>query len=452
MKAIKILTFVIIGILIIGIGVGAYIYFYTDTFKTNKEIFYKYASKEQLAKIIDFDSINQTLTRLKSEKSEQNIDTTISMTMDDQNVLNNATISLKGKTDPTENKSEISLAFGNDHNKDLLQIYGIYNKEKVGISFKDITKKYIAINTKELDSLTGKLDLNKEDIDKINLSNYMSQADKSLQDFKAVFTEFFTKVAEQTSKEQYSNLGKTQIQLNGQNVEVKAYELKLNNEEMKNICASINTGDSDTNEFIDNFKQSIENSKFNFSQTIYIYEEKLAMIEIKIEGEDYQAKVAKEIGTQNDNLTIQIITPDKQQVTIDILPTLTNENEKCLINFEIADNEDGEYKFSANINMNVKFNAENTIKELTDENSVIINDMSEEELKKIVETIVKHVQEKEGIEDTVIGLFQSIVEMNSNIINNAKKAAENASAAMEEEQQLLQKNKQLTEMVNSINN
>lgn len=452
MKAIKILIFVIIGILIIGFGVGAYVYFYTDTFKTNKEIFYKYASKEQLAKIIDFDVINQTLTRLKNEKSEQNIDATISMTMDDQNVLNNATISLKGKIDPTENKSEISLAFGNDDNKDMVQIDGIYNKEKVGISFKDITKKYIAINTKKLDSLTEKLDLNKEDIDKINLSNYMSQADKSLQDFKAVSTEFFTKVAEQTSKEQYSNLGKTQIQLNGQNVEVKAYELKLNNEEMKNICASINTEDFDTNKFMDNFKQSIENSKFNLSQTIYVYEEKLAMIEIKIEGEDYQAKVAKEIGTQNEKLIIKIVTPDKQQVTIDILPTLTNENEKCLINFEIADNEDGEYKFSANINMNVKFNAENTIKELTDENSVIINDMSEEELKKIVETIVKHVQEKEGIEDTVIGLFQSIVEMNSNIINNAKKAAENASAAMEEEQQLLQKNKQLTEMVNSINN
>ena len=38
MKAIKILSFVIIGILVVGIGIGAYIYFYTDTFKTNKEI------------------------------------------------------------------------------------------------------------------------------------------------------------------------------------------------------------------------------------------------------------------------------------------------------------------------------------------------------------------------------------------------------------------------------
>ena len=171
---------VIIGILIIGIGVGAYIYFYTDTFKTNKEIFYKYASKEQLAKIIDFDSINQTLTRLKSEKSEQNIDTTISMTMDDQNVLNNATISLKGKTDPTENKSEISLAFGNENKKDVLQIDGIYNKEKVGISFKDITNKYVALENKNLNQFWEKLGLNDLNMDKIEFSNYDSQIDKNI--------------------------------------------------------------------------------------------------------------------------------------------------------------------------------------------------------------------------------------------------------------------------------
>ena len=449
MKAIKILTFVIIGILIIGIGVGAYIYFYTDTFKTNKEIFYKYASKEQLEKIIDFDSINQTLTRLKSEKSEQNIDATINMTMDDQNVLNNATISLKGKTDPTENKSEISLAFGNENKKDVLQIDGIYNKEKVGISFKDITNKYVALENKNLNQFWEKLGLNGLDMDKIEFSNYDSQIDKNIEKAKAVVTEFFTKIAEQTSKEQYSNLGKTRIELNGAAVEAKAYELKLNNEEIKNICASINTGDSDTNEFIDNFKQSIENSKFNFSQTIYIYEEKLAMIEIKIEGEDYQAKVAKEIGTQNDNLTIQIITPDKQQVTIDILTALTNENEKCTINFEILGNEDDEYKFSANVNMDVKFNAEDTIKELTDKNSVVINDKSKEEIEQIVETATKLLQEKEGLEDTVLGIF---MEMNASLFNKSIDAVENASSAMEEEQQLLQRSEQVAEMTNSTNN
>ena len=173
------------------------------------------------------------------------------------------------------------------------------------------------------------------------------------------------------------------------------------------------------------------------------------MIEIKIEGEDYQAKVAKEIGTQNDNLIIQLVTPDKQQVTIDILTALTNENEKCTINFEIVGNEDDEYKFSANVNMNVKFNAEDTIKELTDKNSVVINDKSKEEIEQIVETATKLLQEKEGLEDTVLGIF---MEMNGSLINKSIDAVENASSAMEEEQQLLQRSEQVAEMTNSTNN
>ena len=93
MKAIKILIFVIIGILIIGIGIGAYIYFYTDTFKTNKEIFYKYASEEQLSKIIDFDSIKQLVSKLKSQNSEQNMESIINVSEGDKNIINNASIS-----------------------------------------------------------------------------------------------------------------------------------------------------------------------------------------------------------------------------------------------------------------------------------------------------------------------------------------------------------------------
>ena len=39
MKAIKILIFTIIGVLLIGAVAIGLIYFYTDTFKTNQEIF-----------------------------------------------------------------------------------------------------------------------------------------------------------------------------------------------------------------------------------------------------------------------------------------------------------------------------------------------------------------------------------------------------------------------------
>lgn len=417
MKAIKILSFVIIGILVVGIGIGAYIYFYTDTFKTNKEIFYKYATEEQLSKIIDFDSMKQTLTRFASEKSEQNIDATINITMNDQNVLNNATVVLNGKNDPIGNKAEISLFFGNNKKKDILEIDGIYNKDKFGISFKDITQKYIAIQNQNLNSFSEKLDLNEENIDKIELSNYSSQIDESIEEVKTVCTEFFTKVAEQTSKEQYSNLGKTQIELNGSSVEAKKYELKLNSEEIKQICDSINIDNSDISEVI----KSIKNSKFDFTQTIYVYEEKLIKIEITINGEDYQARITKNIGTQNDNLTIQITTSEEMKVIIDILKT---SNEKYVMSYEVTGSGDTENKLLVNVNMDIKFNVDNTVEELTDENSVIINDMSIEEIEKIKETVGMLVKEKEGIEDTIIGFFQSIMQIKDEATSEAESAIE----------------------------
>lgn len=415
MKAIKILSFVIIGILVVGIGIGAYIYFYTDTFKTNKEIFYKYATEEQLSKIIDFDSMKQTLTRFASEKSEQNIDATINITMNDQNVLNNATVVLNGKNDPIGNKAEISLFFGNNNKKDILEIDGIYNKDKFGISFKDITQKYITIQNQNLNSFSEKLDLNEENIDKIELSNYSSQIDESIEEVKTACTEFFTKVAEQTSKEQYSNLGKTQIELNGSSVEAKKYELKLNSEEIKQICDSINIDNSDISEVI----KSIKNSKFDFTQTIYVYEEKLIKIEITINGEDYQARITKNIGTQNDNLTIQITTSEEMKVIIDILKT---SNEKYVMSYEVTGSGDTENKLLVNVNMDIKFNVDNTVEELTDENSVIINDMSIEEIEKIKETVVMLVKEKEGIEDTIIGFFQSIMQIKDEATSEAESA------------------------------
>ena len=99
--------------------------------------------------------------------------------------------------------------------------------------------------------------------------------------------------------------------------------------------------------------------------------------------------------------------------------------------------------------MDVKFNAEDTIKELTDKNSVVINDKSKEEIEQIVETATKLLQEKEGLEDTVLGIF---MEMNASLFNKSIDAVENASSAMEEEQQLLQRSEQVAEMTNSTNN
>ena len=109
------------------------------------------------------------------------------------------------------------------------------------------------------------------------------------------------------------------------------------------------------------------------------------------------------------------------KVIIDILKT---SNEKYVMSYEVTGSGDTENKLLVNVNMDIKFNVDNTVEELTDENSVIINDMSIEEIEKIKETVVMLVKEKEGIEDTIIGFFQSIMQIKDEATSEAESAIE----------------------------
>ena len=447
MKAIKILTFIIIGILIIGIGLGAYVYFGTDTFKTNKEIFYKYAKAEQMSQIFDVDSIKQTLTKMESESSEQNIDVNINASMYEQNVLNNANVSFKSKSNPLDNKAEVNVTFGNDNKKDVLEINGVYDKDKYGISFKDITQKYIALENKNLNAFWAKLGLTNIDMDKIETSNSNTKIVKALDETKSNVTELFKKISEQTPKEKYANLGKTQIDLNGTNVETKAYELKLTKEELKQIYSSINIQESDSNEMINKIVKNLNNANFDFSQIIYVYEGKLVRTEITMKDDNYgYIKITKDFESKDNSLTIQITRPNETQVEIGIAKS---ENDKYTINLGII-SEDIEIFIDVNVEM--KFNTNFTTTELTDKNSVVINDKSSEEIEQIAETVVKMTHEKEGIESTVLGIFYNLIEMQQNLFEKAKESAEQTNNAIEEERQLVQGSEQLESILQSENN
>lgn len=414
MKTIKILTFVIVGILVVGLGLGVYVYFCTDTFKTNKEIFYKYTTEEQMAKMIDFDLIEQTLIMLQSENSELNIDVNINASNEGQNLLNNNTILLKSKNNPVDNKAEIELTFGNVNKNDILEIDGVYSKEKLGISFNDITNKYIALKNEKLNEFWKKLGINNLDINKIELFNNKDIEEKLEELNIDDWTEFFTKIAEQAAKENYSNLGKAQIEFAGENVEAKVYELKLSKEELKQIY-DLNSNTKEIAQFL--------NGEYDFSQIIYVYEEKLAKIEIIMKNQNSSSiEITKTFEEQNDNLLIQIDTDNEIQMLIEITKTQVNENNKYLISLEIISSD---AEILAEINIDIKFNTNNVITELTDANSVVINDMSTEEITKIAETVISMAKEKEEIENTVIGVIYNLIESIS-LLDSTRTSTEQA--------------------------
>lgn len=67
MKKIQILIISLVAILVIGITVFTVIYFATDIFKSDKDMFYKYAKQIELKEFINLGEYNNYLKRLETE-------------------------------------------------------------------------------------------------------------------------------------------------------------------------------------------------------------------------------------------------------------------------------------------------------------------------------------------------------------------------------------------------
>lgn len=67
MKKSQILIISLVAVLVLGITIFAALYFATDVFKSDKEMFYKYAKQMDLKELINLDEYNDYLKRLESQ-------------------------------------------------------------------------------------------------------------------------------------------------------------------------------------------------------------------------------------------------------------------------------------------------------------------------------------------------------------------------------------------------
>lgn len=81
MKKIQILIISLVATLVLGITVFAALYFATDTFKSDKDLFYKYAKQIELKEFINLEEYNNYIKRLETgghgNEGEIAINTTI---------------------------------------------------------------------------------------------------------------------------------------------------------------------------------------------------------------------------------------------------------------------------------------------------------------------------------------------------------------------------------------
>lgn len=232
-KGLLIIVIVLVMIILLIVGVIAYLYFFTDMFKSNKQLFFKYTSQIVQSENGFIDNQLMQYFRKKNSTSYENngeitFDVSIPNMEDELELANNFNITFSGKEDPNNAKSEkeISLNYSDSVNFPLT-----YRKTNTitGIQTEYIGSSFVAVRNDE--EISGLEDINHL----LNLQNI----EFSNEEIQTLKTTYFDNIFNTLDDSKFSTL--TEGNLTG-------YRLTLTSEEFKNALLQIlNALKTDTN-------------------------------------------------------------------------------------------------------------------------------------------------------------------------------------------------------------
>ena len=321
-KGLLITIIVILMIIILLVGVIAYLYFFTDMFKSNKQLFFQYTS--QLVQNEDGFIDNQLVQYFQKKNStsyENNGEITFEVSIpnmtEDLELANNFNITFTGKEDPSNAKSEkeINLNYSDSVNFPLT-----YRKTNTvtGIQTQYIGSSFVAVrNDGEISGL--------EDINNLLKLQNVEFSNEELQNLK---TTYFDNIFNTLDDSKFSTL--TEGDLTG-------YRLTLTGEELKNTLVQIlNALKTDTNTMhklndilqgigidtqlnensIDDVIESVNDLELNdnIEMTVYVTGGNLSRVDIGMAGNT--VTMSKEGNNQEVTYTISLNTTEQDTSAI----------------------------------------------------------------------------------------------------------------------------------------
>lgn len=238
-KVIKVLIIVLIILMLAIGGVFAYLYFATDTFRTNKQMFLKYAleSKDFIYNQLKDEDLDNYKSKLKNTPYENNGKISISYDTESSNKTNemklaeNSNIVISGKVDKT-NKINLQNIKVNYPQSKSIDIDVLAQDDMYGFRINNILKNYIVIENNNLQEWAKELRLNEELIKLIP-----NKIDSNLID-SIISEDEVNQLVEKYSKLVINSLNDDMFsKTNRDNTTV--YSLKINETQMNNIAKSV---------------------------------------------------------------------------------------------------------------------------------------------------------------------------------------------------------------------
>lgn len=424
-KSKKIIVFVIILLLIlIIISSLLLVYFLTDIFKGNKELFFKYISQISNNENGFVEQNVQTYLNKKNTNSYNN-EGSFSINAVDSSVtnienLNNFNISFSGKKDNTNSKEEQNISLNYSSNVTFPLVYRKIGNQ-LGIQTDYVGARFLTVEPDKLNNLQGENINEIKNIIKIigtlsNLTNIQINQEQ---------LNSYTNIFQNISEDKFSKLS----DLNG-----TGYRLTLQGSEIQELVINLletlkNDQDSleNLNNYLKDYKNSTNITTSNIEELIsnmknnnYLNNENLEITVYKNNG-----KLSKILFSINElNLDIQKIITDENNIQYNVLLNTNYNNENLTLNGKINLNnlntenvqetyeltlQKSDKNYTYKLENNVNFSNDVSIEDFTTENTSPLTNFDEVTVENFLVTVRQRIKDVNNMQMLELGYQENPV-------------------------------------------
>lgn len=238
-----IIVLVVIAVLAIVGGIFAYLYFGTDTFKSNQELFARYLvqNMNEISQTVSLNQLEQLEEKLKQNNYEESIAISYAEEEGEEPI---GQLTIDTQNDPINKKNYGIIGLSMEDLDDTLEIEYMKEDDTYSIRFTNSVKQFLSIENKNLKQLAEKLGMKEETIDQI--PNTIDLEEFSLDELR--FTEeekqtelnkYSTLLYNNIAKEKYTKTRKVLITVNGKTITTNAYILTLDMQDLKTLGTNL---------------------------------------------------------------------------------------------------------------------------------------------------------------------------------------------------------------------
>lgn len=376
-----IIIFILLLILLIGLVFG-YWYFTRPT-TTAKELFFTHLSNSNIKQIISKNTYKEVFNKLQIEDFKIDANINFTSTLENENLegldVSKFILNLNTNSDIDEKETYSELGINYSGNE-VLKVKMLSNEDSLAIISDEIVNKYVGIRNNSIENTLGI---------KNNFNEFLEKENIELTDEKKdeLLNKYIQLVFENTSEEKYK-VQDNYVLDDSKSMNVVAYTLNLNQEELKNIIRKFLTQIKNEDELLKQLIKTPQNS----------------IISTNEENSD------KPIDNQKDN---QVLEENKEN--LDNLEN-KNQNEENLVeeeNSTIETNESEKLESGSSINLMPVSKENNIEKQETSIYEDVLNvllgkkiEIELENLKQKIDELINQVDKLEG-NGLVINIYVS---------------------------------------------